>query len=99
LWKHDGIFVSKEEEGLKQLATAMKAAHWEDHNAAQILEIFAESFRGRPALNLSSVSRWVLSHPNNAEAVKSCMAIDPPENIFAWSAETVGEFIGFGKAS
>lgn len=77
----NSLFLKNKELGLTQLAKDIKSVKWEDQNAAQIIEAFAESINAGRELNLSAVSRWVLSHPNDAKAVKACLAIDPPEEI------------------
>lgn len=72
-----------EEEGfdLEPLAHAFKAAKWTDEEAAKVMTLFAEMHEKREHLDIQTLSRWVLQHPDDSEQVRECLVTLPPEEI------------------
>jgi hypothetical protein len=79
--KDDRNLFSQVEEGdLKKLAEALHKG-WSDEQASTLVSEYEEVVASGRRLNISSLTRWVLSHTNDANAVIDCMSVDPPEEI------------------
>jgi serine/threonine protein kinase len=74
------LFAQVDEADLKKLADALHRG-WTDEQAAQVVAEYEKVTVAGRRLNISALTRWVLSHPNDANAVIDCMSVDPPEEI------------------
>ena len=74
------LFSNVDEEGLKELADALRAG-WRDAQAAIIVSHYEEAIRSGRRLDTAALIRWVRSHPNDAQAVLDCMTVEPPDEI------------------
>jgi serine/threonine protein kinase len=76
-----GLFSKLEDQELRQLSAAL-AQGWRDAQAAEVVTAYARLLGRRgEELDVSLLCRWLLLHPNDAEAVSDCMSIEPPEGI------------------
>jgi serine/threonine protein kinase len=66
---------------LSELATALDQASWSDEQAALLIEHYAGALREGRAVDLRLLTRWALAHPDDANSVKECMDLSPPEEI------------------
>jgi serine/threonine protein kinase len=65
---------------LNKLAKAFNG-YWTDVEASKVLtEYLSATEKGRK-IDITALSRWVLSHPNDARAVLDCMSVEPPQEI------------------
>lgn len=83
VWKTvegQSLFEATAEGDLKKLAGAL-AESWDDEHAAFVVTLYAQAFSTGTRVNITSLCRWVLSHPNDPDAVQECMTVKPPEGI------------------
>ena len=73
-------YLDEGQEDLRKLAQAFNS-HWNDSEAATVVEAYGEAVRKRRRLHISSLQRWIRAHPNEPAAVIDCMNIDPPPEI------------------
>lgn len=54
---------------------------WSDAQAEALLVGLSQRISRDSKFDLSLVSRWVLAHPDDADSVLTCLAVDPPPEI------------------
>ena len=66
---------------LNKLAESFKSGLWGDVEAAKVLNEYLSAVKTGTKIDILALSRWVLSHPNDARAVLDCMQIISPQEI------------------
>ncbi|MDP3066780.1 MAG: protein kinase [Methanobacteriaceae archaeon] len=75
------LFKIDHQDLLTILAESFKTGQWIDVEAAKVLKEYLEEIKKGHKIDIIALSRWVLSHPNDARAVLECMSIVPPPEI------------------
>ncbi len=75
------LFTKLEDADHRRLAAAF-AQGWTDGKAAQVIQQYADlSLKKVGTCDIATLSRWVLQHPDDAEAVVDCMSVIPPDGV------------------
>lgn len=75
------LFPVEVTEDYTDLAAAFQKNNWSDEESATLINAYAkERERGRQ-VDLSALTRWVLAHHNDADAVIECLMLEPPEEV------------------
>ena len=75
------LFKADIQDQLDRLVQAFKSAKWSDAEAAKVLKEYLKAIEVNQKIDIIFLSRWILSHQNDAQAVLDCMSIVPPEEI------------------
>ena len=78
--RQSSLFQAIPHQDLKNLANAFTSV-WNDEKAAVVVREYLNSIISGKRIDITSLSRWVLSHPNEPDAIHECMRIDPPPEI------------------
>lgn len=73
------LFGRVDEQDLKKLAQAFGG--WTDEQSALIIREYADALATSREVDVSALCRWVLSHSDDAAAVRDCMSVDPPDGV------------------
>ena len=74
------LFRKISNEDYSQLAKAFESDWW-DEEACKVLQLYAEELKKRDDITMNNLCRWILSHPNNSDAVRECLSTEPPDGI------------------
>lgn len=66
---------------LTELAEAFRKAKWTDAQAAKLIDAYSQAFHSGNRIEPKLLTRWVLAHENDAEAVLECVNVVPPDEI------------------
>jgi serine/threonine protein kinase len=76
----EGLFKKINDKELIELAHAFELK-WSDENIAELLVFVNEQQELGVQINMKTLCRWILSHPNEVNSVKDCMDIIPPKDF------------------
>lgn len=68
-------------EQLELRTLAGRLTDWSDAAAAPVVEEFLVARRKGRSVDAATTGAWLLSHPNDTQAVLDCMSVDPPAEI------------------
>lgn len=75
------LFAESDDKAIGSVAEALRISAWSDQEAAKVANhVLTNMQRGRE-LDVASLRRWVLAHPDCAQAVIECMDVRPPDDI------------------
>lgn len=74
------LFGMDETPEMAELAAALSKG-WSDREAALLIRAYDHEVRSGHQIEITSLARWALAHPDNAAAVIDCMKITPPAEI------------------
>lgn len=74
------LFGKVQEDNLKKIADALRSG-WSDEQAAEVLQSYAENLEKDTNLDISTLCRYILCHPDDSRAVLDCVSADPPQGI------------------
>lgn len=75
------LFKNDHQDLLTKLAESFRTGNWNDKEASKVLIKYLDEINKNNKIDIIALSRWVLSHPNDAQAVLDCMSITPPPEI------------------
>ena len=79
----DGSLFDDDDHGLNldPLTEAFKKAQWTDDEAAEVISHYANERQAGRQIDIKTLARWVLHHPNASYQVNECLVTRPPEEI------------------
>jgi len=66
---------------LDPLTDAFKQGKWKDSEAAKVVVAYALHLKQSQTVDVKTLARWVLHHPNDSEQTIECLNTSPPEEI------------------
>src|ERR1044071_7682906 len=63
------------------LADAFRKAHWSDQEAAHLFDEYSTAFQEGNRIDVALLTRWVLAHEDDSEAVLDCIRVVPPDEV------------------
>jgi serine/threonine protein kinase len=75
------LFNDEEKVDLSPLGEALIATNWSDTQAAKLIDAYHELTLAGRVTNIKLLARWAQFHPDDADTVRDCMSVEPPDGI------------------